>query len=159
MINARILLVGIVGLLLFACSSTLSKNEREAINSTELNTTLQFFDRFDDGPVYDVSMTLPADWVGEYELRNQGNAIYFDRVDQFNQQTQVLSIEALSADQYWKMSGSYPNSHTNIVNKGDTYFVYYLPIDSYYTGMSEEEMAAFSASVPALIDSFVANTQ
>lgn len=157
--KVRTLLVAVVALLLIGCSATLSKNESSTIDSSDFSTTLQFFDRFENGPVYDVSMTLPEEWVGEYLLRNQGNAIFFDRIDQFNQQTQILSIEALSPGQYWEMSGSYPNSHTNIVNKGDTYFVYTMPIDSYYTGMSEEEMAEFAARLPTLLESFSAEVQ
>lgn len=144
--------------LLTGCAVSSSNNVTESL-SNDFTTTLRYADQAERGPVYDVSLTLPDKWVDTFTVRNRGNAIVFDPIDQFNQQSQLLTIEALSMDQYWKMSGAYPNSHSNIINLGDTYFVYYLAIDEFYSGMSEEEMADFSADVPAIVASFVADAQ
>lgn len=143
---------------LTGCAVSSSNNMREEL-STDYSTTLRYADQAERGPTYDVSLTLPSEWVDRFTVRNRGNAIVFDPVDQFNNQSQVLTIEALSMDQYWKMSGSYPNSHTNLINKGDTYFVYYVPIDPFYTGVSEEEMAEFMADIPAILETFEAKSQ
>ncbi len=142
--------------LLTGCAVSSSNNAKETL-SNDYSTTLQYADQSEKGPSYNVSLTLPDEWVEKFTVRNRGNAIVFDPIDNFNQQSQVLTIEALSMDQYWKMSGAYPNSHTNLMNMGDTYFVYYVPIDEYYAGVSEEELAAFSADVPEILASFVAS--
>lgn len=122
-----------------------------------ISSSLQFYEGLEAGPSYDVSLDLPASWQGDFQTRNTGNALYVEHLGT-GQGKALFWIEALSPQQYWQSSGGYPNSHTNIVNKGDTYFVYHMPIDSYYTGLSEDEFATFSAVVPDIVSTFVAKS-
>lgn len=127
-----------------------------AVDATDVTATLQYLERLDEGPAYNVSLTVPDSWVGRFETRNIGNVLYFDYLNDNGTKAQLFSVEALSEAQYWKMSGAYPNSHTNLVNRGDTLFVYHLPIDAYYSGLDEATFDMLSADVPAIVASFSA---
>ena len=145
-------------IILTGCVGAFAGNEVSSITSNSVNATMQYLEEGDLGPKYDVVMDVPQDWVGQFDLRNIGNRIYFDYTGG-SQASQLFFIEALSADQYWKQSGSYPGSYVNIVNKGDTYFIYHLPIDTHYSGLDDTQFENFSAAVPTIVESFSAQAQ
>lgn len=137
------------------CANVASPPEVSAVQSAEVTSQLQFHDRLDRGPAYNVTVTVPDSWVGNFEVRNVGNVVYFDYTGG-DRSAEIFSIEALSPAQYWKASGSQPNSHTNLKNLGDTYFVYHLPIDAFYSGLPDAEFDELAAAVANVVVSFSA---
>jgi hypothetical protein len=147
-------------LLLTACAGPFGQSPvTETISNATVSVPMNFVEARRVGPVYDVSVTVPGDWVNQFTVRNEGNIIQFNYKDSSGLERFVFSIEALSDRQYWQQSGSYPGSQVNIVNLGDTYFVYHLPIDTFYSGLGAEEFQAFAAVVPEIVASFVAAAQ
>ncbi|MBK7894507.1 MAG: hypothetical protein WAS33_08110 [Candidatus Promineifilaceae bacterium] len=156
--KSRVFLLALLGLLVFGlvgCGGSFLANETLPIASETVTAQLQFVDGAEVGPMYDVEVVVPADWVGQFETRNVGNKLYFEYATEAGG-AEVFFIEALSMSQYWAQNGSHPGSYTNIVNRGDTYFIYHLPIDAYYSGLSDEDFSIFSAAVPGIVDSFSA---
>lgn len=135
----------------------------EAIDQPDLVRTIQYLDDENIGPLYDISFTVPESWVGLFETSNYRNSIVFEYVippqdeDGFARRSPIFYVEALSNAQYWEQIGSYPGQYVNIVNTGDTYVIYHMPIEAYYSGLSEAEFEAFAAEVPAIVASIVAN--
>lgn len=142
-------------LLLAGCGQGYRGLDVEPVSGSTVTTTLAYLDGLDEGPAYTVTMNVPENWVGKFETQNLGNSVYFFYTEE-SAPARVFAVEALSPKQYWASSGSYPNSHTNIVNRGDTYFVYYLPIDAYYSGLDDTLFMTLTAEVPAIIASFAA---
>ena len=156
--KARIFLLVLLALMvigLAGCGGSFLANETAPIDSETVTAQLQFADGAEVGPLYDVELVVPSDWVGQFETRNLGNKLYFEYVTDAGG-AEVFFIEALSESQYWDQNGPHPASYTNIVNRGDTYFIYHLPIDAYYSGLSEEDFLSFSEAVPGIVDSFTA---
>ena len=145
-------------LLITGCAGGFAKNQTTAVSSEIVSATMNYVEGSRLGPPYNVTVRVPSDWVGDFELRNIGNKLYFDYIGG-DGTSQIFFIEALSADQYWRQIGGYPGSYANIVNKGNTYFVYYLPIDAYYSGLSEEDFVTFSEAVPQIVESFMVEAQ
>ncbi len=140
-------------LALTGCAGAISGNAVAPVASSAITTSMNYVDGSNTGPVYNVSVTVPDAWVGQLETQNLGNVLQFKTSDTGSL---IFSIEALSATQYWQASGSYPAGHTNIVNLGDTYFVYHVPVDAYYSGLSAEDFQVLVAAVPEVIASFTA---
>lgn len=152
-------LVLVSALLLTACAGPFGKNAvTETISSPTVSVPMSFLEARRTGPAYDVSVTVPGDWVNQFTVRNVGNMVQFNYNDNGRERF-VFSIEALSDKQYWQASGSYPGSQVNIINLGDTYFVYHLPIDTFYSGLPAEQFQAFAAVVPDIIASFTVAAQ
>jgi len=107
----------------------------EPVDDATVVRPIQYLEGLEDGPLYEVAITLPEEWVGRFVTRNNGNVIHFDYVTESERQAPIFSIEALSEAQFWEQIGSYPGQQTNIVNTPDTYFIYHLPIDSWYSGL------------------------
>jgi len=159
----------LVGVLLFAISGcgyrafTEPGLDYEAVDATTITRTLQYFDEQNEGPVYNVSFTVPEAWVGEFETRALGNGISFEFVQALEVEEDeepefryapIFTVEALSSPQYWKQVGSYPEQFVNIKFTADTYFIYNLPIDAFYSGLPDDEFDEFAAAVPEIIASF-----
>lgn len=138
-------------LLFTGCAGAFSSSELQTVTGSELTVQLQYLDRSEKGPVYNVSVQLPDAWAGKVVVQNLGNVLNFRAADTNGL---LFSIEALSSRQYWKASGSYPASQVNIINRGNTYFAYHLPIDSYYSGLAPDDFAVYAAAVPDVIASF-----
>lgn len=154
----RVFLLALLALAVVAlagCGGSFLMNETLSVDSDTVVVQLQYMDGAEVGPLYDVEVVVPSDWVGEFETRNVGNKLYFDYVTDFGG-AEVFYIEALSESQYWEQNGAHPGSFTNIVNRGDTYFIYHLPIDAYYSGLSEDDFLSFSEAVPGIVESFSA---
>lgn len=158
-----VFLAGLMALmfLVTSCAGGFAVAETTTVVSSEvINATMWYVEGPKEGPFYDVTMEVPADWVDTFQVRNIGNRLYFDYIGADNQiPAQVFFIEAVSPEQYWQQTGSYPGSYANIVNKGDTYFSYYLPIDTYYSDLPQVDFARFEEVVPHVIESFMAEAQ
>lgn len=152
--KSQLFVLSIVILLLAACGQGPITYDVDSVESAEVMTTLQYVQGIEQGPAYNISLTVPDTWVGEVATRNEGNVLYFDYLGAGEETAPIFSIEALSPTQYWKQAGGYPGYYTNIVNQNDTYFVYHLPIDAYYSGLSAETFAALSQSVPEIVATF-----
>lgn len=152
----RIAILGLLLLTLVGCGRAYSVSAEDVapVDSAEVTRTLQFLDGLEEGPQYTVSLTVPDAWVGNFQTRTAGNVLYFDYTREDDLAAPIFSIEALSPAQYWQASGSYPAYQTNLVNKGDTFFVYTLPIDDYYSGLAEEALKDLSIRVPAVVRTF-----
>jgi len=154
----RIFLFGVALLALAGCSQYTfgsGQSDVETIEDTTVTRTLQYFDNNDEGPRYNVSLDLPEEWVGQFETRNEGNSLAFRYlVDEDDEQgSPLFYVEALSNAQYWEQIGSYPGQYFNIANTADTYFIYYLPVDAYYSGLNQDEFDALAAIVPDIVES------
>lgn len=152
------LLATVLLLLLAGCGRSFSSLEPVSapVADTVVAGTLQYLVRLDEGPLYNFTMNVPAEWVGTVNVRNGGNVLYFDYIGDGGPAIPLFSIEALSEEQLWKQEGGYPAYRSSILNTVDTYFVYHLPIDAYYSGVTEERYAELVAGVPALMTSFTA---
>lgn len=147
------LLISLVAL--FVLSACVPKayrtNETFPVDGTTVTFQLAYDDGLTVGTPYEVTMTVPQSWVGNFTVRNLGNTAYFEYAATGGS-SQVFSITALSPNQYWKQTGSYPGSFTTVRNmRGETYIVYYQPIDTYYSGVSAEQLATFTAEIQAAI--------
>ena len=156
--ESKFALLAVLLLILTSCAGAFTRNDVEAVTDSIVLTSLQYVEGPEVGPPYSIALTVPDEWVGEFETRNIGNVVHFDYVGA-DSRAEIFTIEALSEDQYWRQAGSYPGSYVNIVNRGDTYFIYYLPIDAYYSGLPEAEYEGFAAAVPDVIASFEATAE
>lgn len=153
-----LLLLLVVAAVLAGCNqySLATGSEFEAVEDSSVVRSLQYLDDRDAGPEYEITVTLPEDWVGRFETRTRGNSIVFRYLadeDDAESGTAIFYIDALSNAQYWEQVGGYPGQYTNIVNTADTYFVYHLPIDAYYSGLDEDDFEALAAAVPEIAQS------
>lgn len=126
----------------------------QPIDATEVVRSIQFIDESELGPVYDISFTVPQDWVGNFETRLEGSTLIFEMETDNARGAPIFFVEALSEAQYWEQIGSYPGQYTNIIVTPDTYVIYYLPLDSFYSGLSDDEYADLAAQVPEIVASF-----
>ena len=143
------LALSFVLVLLAGCGRAYTATEPTVAVAAEATvvSTLQYLDGLTEGPLYQVTVTLPDSWVGKIATRNVGNIVYFDYAENNGP---LFSIQALSRAQFWKQ-GAYPGEFTNVANTKDTYFVHYQPIDAFYSGLPKETFTALSAEVPAIL--------
>jgi hypothetical protein len=143
-------------LLLTGCGRAFGSYEPivEAIDDNVVVQPIRYLENLEEGPLYQFTITVPDEWVGQIATRNNGNVVQFDYVDPRGYQSLLFSIEALSESQYWEQIGSYPGQYTNIVNTDDTYFIYNLPIDPFYSNLTTEEFEVWAAMVPPVIATF-----
>lgn len=148
-----LLVVAALALTLSGCAGT-NVNSVVPVDNQTVAIPLQFIDGIEVGPVYNMTVNVPQEWVGQFKSRSVGNKVYFDYITPAGASAPIFFIEALSPSQYWDQNGAHPTSYINIINRGDTFFVYYLPIDAYYSGLPKQEFDAFAAAVPGVISSF-----
>lgn len=144
------LVLSLVLVLLAGCGRAYSAVAPVVAVATEATvvSTVQYFDGLTEGPLYQVTVTLPDSLVGKIATRNIGNIVYFDYAEG---NAPLFSIQALSRAQFWKQ-GAYPGEFTNVATTKDTYFVHYQPIDAFYSGLPKETFAALSAEVPNILN-------
>lgn len=126
----------------------------EPITDTEMVRMLQHFDGTDAGDLYTLSMSVPESWVGQFETRTEGNKIVFNYLRESGSRAPIFTIEALSEAQYWKQIGSYPETHINLSNLDSTYFVYSVPKDAFYSGLTTDQFDAFAEQVRQAVTTF-----
>lgn len=154
----RLVLFSMALLVLAGCSGSFGgyTTTTEAVTEESVVRSLQFIDEGKLGPVYSVSFSVPSEWVGNIETRNNGNTIYIDYLPAPGQRAPLFFVEALSQAQFWEQIGSYPGIYKDIVSTRDTHFIYFAPRDAYYSGLSEDLFQILSAQVPQVIASFQA---
>lgn len=150
------LIMGALVITLTGCAGTAVSEPIKPVENQTVEVQMQYVDGSEVGSAYQISVTVPTEWVGQFETRSEGNTLYFDYVTETGTPAQIFFIEALSPAQYWKQSGAHPGSYVNIVNRGDTFFTYHLPIDSFYSGLPDEEFTALAEAVPEVVASFTA---
>ncbi len=150
-----LLVVAALALILSGCAGT-NVNTVTPVDNEMVVLPVQFIDGIEVGPVYNMSVNVPQDWVGKFQSRSVGNKVYFDYITASGTTAPIFFIEALSPSQYWDQNGAHPTSYINLINRGDTFFVYYLPIDAYYSGLPKQEFDSFAAVVPGVVSSFTA---
>lgn len=151
------LLLGLALLTLVGCQGRAfgaATAETVPVDEVEVVRSIQYLENREAGPVYEFSLTVPDAWVGQFETTTSGNSIAFEFINESLRRAPIFFVEALSTEQYWEQIGSYPGDYTNLAATNDTYFIYYLPIDAYYSGLSDEEYAAFAELVPEILQSF-----
>lgn len=159
-IKSRFIRLGLLStvllLLLAGCGRSFGSFEPIAAPVTDkvVTGTMQYLLRLDEGPVYNFTLTLPDEWVGKITTRNGGNVVFFDYITDSGASVPFFTIEALSEEQLWKQEGGYPAYRSSIINTADTYFLYHLPVDAYYSGLPEETFASLAAAVPPVMLSF-----
>lgn len=133
-------------------------SETEAIDSQEIVREVQYFERGEFGQLYEVSLTVPEDWVDTYETVNNGAVITFNRIDEDDFTFPVFSIHTLSFEQQWEQGGSYPGDFPSIYSDPltNTYFVYYAPRESFYSRLSDAEYDALLDVVADVMTTFEA---
>lgn len=155
----RFVLLSVLLLVLVGCSSGAFGSfqlEVESVDDIEVVRSLSYFEAGEIGPSYNLSMTVPDSWAGQFETVKDGNSLSFTYVGENNQRSPILTIEALSSTQYWQQIGSYPGDYTNLVFTSDTYFVYTQARGSFYAGVSDEVYEELVAEVPTIVESFAA---
>lgn len=177
-VRYRLLLFSSLIFVLVGCGSSAFSTalEYEAVEDTEVVRVMQYLDERGEGPLYAVSMTVPEEWVGQFETISEGNSITFAFIDEVTgvrdlpaadnaddeveaeerrtRRAEIFHIDALSRPQYWQQVGSYPGDYTNIIFTADTYFTYSVPIFAFYSGLPDDEFEAFTAAVDEIIASF-----
>jgi hypothetical protein len=148
-------LLTILMLILAGCGTNLG-SDVISIDGTTVARTIQYLETggIRPGPVYNMVVDVPEDWVGNFNTRGYGNRIAFEYVASPTNSIPIFYVEALSDVQFWKQSGSYAGDYYNVANKIDTYFVYFLPLDNSVNGISDEEYNALLSQVPAIMETF-----
>lgn len=139
----KVVLLSLLTLVLAGCGTARTFGDFgltiENIDSNEVVRTVRYLDGDEAGPDYEVSFMVPDTWVGNFETRMDGNSIAFDFIFEDNRRASIFFIDALSEAQYWAQIGSYPGLYENLYSDNNTFFVYHLPDDSYYSGLSADE--------------------
>lgn len=126
----------------------------EPVTQTEVTGPLRFAEGLETGPVYEFSMVVPEEWVSRFVVRNNGNTATFVYMQSPDRPAPIFTVQALSARQFWEQVGSYPGQYQDLIFTGDTYFIYSLPLDAFYSGLPREEYAALAEQVRAAVTSF-----
>ncbi|MGF1507656.1 MAG: hypothetical protein ACFB51_21390 [Anaerolineae bacterium] len=153
----RLLALSIILLLLAGCAQeemTIIPDAVVGVNTQTITWPMQYFDNQEPGPIYDISLTVPEEWVDAFIIQASPNQLVFEYIVDEDITARIFYVEALSEEQYWAQIGSYPGLIRNIRHTGDTYFIYYVPIYSFYAGLPEEEYEVFTQEVPSIIRSF-----
>ncbi|MGJ3239658.1 MAG: hypothetical protein ACFE0Q_13190 [Anaerolineae bacterium] len=126
----------------------------EAVDNQVVVREVQSFERGTSGRPYEISLTVPEEWVGSFDTVNNGSVVTFRRTDANGYSAPVFYIHVLNFEQYWMQNGSYPGDYRQLASVGDTYFVYNAPVESYYSGLGEEEYQEFLATVDEVLTTF-----
>lgn len=154
----RVLVLMLALLLLTGCSEYSfggNKSETATINDRTEVRTLQYLDNSTEGPLYELTFTVPERWVGQFETLNRGNSLLFRYLENDDDEngSPFFYIEALSNAQYWEQIGSYPQQYVNINNTADTYFIHDVPTFAHYSGIPDDEFDSYVAEIDELVNS------
>ena len=114
---------------------------------------LGYFDQGQFGPTYSFAITIPEEWVGSFSTTSNGSVLTFNYVTPSGRTAPIFTIHALSRGQFWEQNGNEPTQYTNLKATPDTYFIYNLPIDSFYSVLSAEEYDIIAAQFPGILAS------
>lgn len=129
----------------------------ESIDDIHVVRSMRYFDENTEGPEYTVSVVVPDGWVDEFETLNKGNSLAFRYLkdDDDIAGSPIFYLELLSNNQYWEQIGGFPGQFVTVLNTADTYFIYRLPPDAFYSGLQEEDFDAIAALVPEIMSSLI----
>jgi hypothetical protein len=146
----------LLGVLLAGCGSSAGSFglDVELVDETTVARSVRYVEGQEEGPVYQISLTVPEEWVGNFITRNTGNVLYFDYLNEDGHPAPLFAIEALSFGQFWKQTGPYAGEQVGLRNTVNTHFVYRMPIDAYYSGLPQETFLAISEQVPGIFTTF-----
>ncbi|NDJ62591.1 MAG: hypothetical protein GYB67_15795 [Chloroflexi bacterium] len=130
------------------------RSEAEAIDSATVIRTVRYFDEGALGPEYAFSVTVPEEWVGQFETSNNGHVVTFNFITERDRRAPIFTIQALSFQQFWEQNGSYPSGFYNLAATPDTYFIYTSSLDAYHSGLPAEQYAELRAPVAEIITTF-----
>lgn len=148
-----LLLATLLAAVLVGCGAV--EAEVSAITDTLVSGTVGYLQGLEEGPDYTFSMTVPDDWVEQFETANTGSRVSFNYVgSDGGTGVPILIMEALSPEQYWEQNGSYPGIYINLANELDTYFVYYIPTYFAIEGLVEEDYQELVDAIPSIVSTF-----
>lgn len=155
-IKLRFIMLGCVLLLLSGCVRTFGSIEpqEKPVAEKAVVIPVQYLEGQKVGPVYNVSVTLPDDWVGQFVTSSEGNMIYFNYDAKNGVKAPIFSITALSPLQYWKQMGSYAGSYHGLQSRDNTFFVYSQLSTNYYSGIDKAKYDALAKQVPDIVSTF-----
>lgn len=130
------------------------KTVEEPITEATVVRSLRWYDQANSGPTYEVSVEVPQAWVDNFVTTSNGSALVFNFINERGRKSPVFTIQALSLSQFWEQNGSFPSRYRNVKTTGNTYFVYDLPLDSYFSGLDDDTYANLAAVVPGIIETF-----
>lgn len=161
---AVLLLAGCTGRGIATAGLDVGFNETASIDDAVVARPIRYVDGLNAGPIYNVSLEVPDEWVGIFQTRHEGNRITFEYTPSRDESrtTQratfgaapIFTVEALSPAQYWEQIGSYPGQFETLVNAVDTFLIYQMPREAFYSGLSDEEFQDFRELVPQVVLSF-----
>jgi hypothetical protein len=146
----------LIALLLGGCGQSIASFGLESVpvDSASVTQTLRYVEGIKEGPLYEVGLTLPEDWVGNFVTSTAGNTVYYQFVDESGRRYPIFSIEALSEEQFWQQQGSYPAQRVSLRNTPDTFFVYHVLEDAFHSGLPKADFQALAEQVPGVMSSF-----
>lgn len=155
-LKLRFIMLGCVLLLLSGCVRTFGTIEPQAkpVADKAVVIPIQYVEGQKAGPAYNVSVTLPDDWVGKFETSSESNIVYFNYDAPNGVKAPIFAISALSKLQYWKQMGSYSGSYHALQTRDDTFFVYSLLSTNYYSGIDKAKYDELSKQVADVVGSF-----
>jgi hypothetical protein len=159
--HVRLVIMGLLlSVLLTACGGgggTVGgfKPQTETITTPTITREMRYFDQGQLGTSYTLALTVPDSWVNNFSTTSNGSVITFNFVDTNGRNAPIFTLHALSESQYWKQNGNEPTKYKNIKATADTYFIYYVPIDAFFSGLSKAEYDAFKAQVPDVMTTLV----
>lgn len=128
----------------------------QAVTENPVTQTVRFYDKGQFGPEYQFSLTLPEEWLGNFEIESNGSVVTFNYVTDSGRRGTVFEIYTLSFGQYWAQNGSYPTLYKNLLSQNETYFAYSYRLEPHYSGLSDELYAELIAQVPDMMTTFEA---
>lgn len=156
-VQFRMFLLGIVMLTLVGCGSRSFGGfgiDVQPIDDIVVTRSIQYVEYNRVGPAYSVTFTVPESWVGQFQTRARGNTLVFEYTGASEFGSPIFTVDALSNAQYWEQIGSFPGQYKNLLNTADTYIIYTLPIDSFYSGLPDAQFEEFASAVPTIVTSF-----
>lgn len=133
--------------------------QTEPITQATISRTVRYYDQGQAGPSYTITVTVPEAWVNRSSTTSDGSLITFNFITPNGRAAPIFTLHTLSLGQFWEQNGSEPTRYQNIAATGETYFVYNVPVDAFYSGLSDADYDALADAVPGIIASFSATPQ
>lgn len=126
----------------------------DVVQDSSVARSIQYVDGRTEGPLYSFALNVPDEWMDQFVTRSAGNVVYFDYIGETEQPAPIFRIEALSESQFWEQQGSYPGQQFTVLSTAETYFIYYLPIDAFYSGLNKLKFEELAGQVPEVMSTF-----
>ncbi|MCU0511912.1 MAG: hypothetical protein MUE40_05000 [Anaerolineae bacterium] len=126
----------------------------DSVSGTTVSRQVRYFDEGEAGPAYTFSVTVPESWVGRVTTTSNGSLVTFNYVTDAGRAAPLFTIHTLSESQYWAQNGNEPTRFGNLAVTRETYFIYNVPLDAYYSGLPKAQFDALVAEIPAIVASF-----